>query len=425
MSLGLPAEKFLVVQNGARHDYAIPAALHRAGALSAIYTDFVSSSLEGSILKALSGFGSASASAFARRVPPSELEPIISSWSALFVARAAARKLIPSGRVRNAAEIVLENARQAYLRSKKFGEATHLYSMLGEPGAFLNYAKREGLFVISDVYIALSADEIVAKECALYPDWADTDLTNIPRRDPAWVNRLMLDSSHLLVCPSEFVRNDLIENFGVDPASTVLAPYAVNPKWLDLETIPDRGRVLFAGSANVRKGIHYLAGAANALQGRCRVRIAGSVSDKVRDHPDAAELEFLGHLGQAEMAQEFARADVFVLPSLAEGSASVTAEALGAGVPVVTTKAAGSIVRDGIDGIVVPERDSGAIADAVWSIVSDRKRREVMSRAARHRAQQFGWDGFVETVRAAARQIEEGAPLCGASNPARSHRKAS
>ena len=48
---------------------------------------------------------------------------------------------------------------------------------------------------------------------------------------------------------------------------------------------------------------------------------------------------------------------MFVLPSLAEGSAEVTYEAIAAGVPVVTTRAAGSVVRDGIEGRIVPERD--------------------------------------------------------------------
>ncbi|WP_394729434.1 glycosyltransferase family 4 protein [Altererythrobacter sp. GH1-8] len=280
---------------------------------------------------------------------------------------------------------------------------------------------------MSDVYIALSADAIVAAECALHPSWSDDALIAQPLHKPAWVNRVMLQESQLLVCPSEFVRDDLVENYGIEPARTVVAPYAVNPKWLLLETEPERGRILFAGSANLRKGIHYLAGAANIMQGDCRVRVAGGVSDKVRFHPDASALEFLGHLGQRELAHEFARADVFVLPSLAEGSASVTAEALGAGIPVVTTRAAGSIVRNGIDGIIVPERNSEAIADAVRSIVLDRERRKEMSRAARHRAQQFGWDGFVETVLSAVRHVEKGAPFYDAFSSAKlpAHRKAS
>ena len=125
----------------------------------------------------------------------------------------------------------------------------------------------------------------------------------------------------------------------------------------------------------------------------------------MRRHPEACNLTFLGHLGPAEMAEEFARADVFAFPSLAEGSASVTAEALGAGVPVVTTKAAGSIVRDGVDGLIVPERNPEALAEAVRSIVEDRDMRAAMSRAARERAQAFTWDGFAHDVIAATVRV--------------------
>jgi glycosyltransferase involved in cell wall biosynthesis len=183
-----------------------------------------------------------------------------------------------------------------------------------------------------------------------------------------------------------------------------VVPYAVTPSWLELNCAPEIGRLLFAGSANVRKGIHYLARAATLLKGHCSVVVAGNVSETVLRHPAASDLIFLGHLSKSEMALEFARADVFVLPSLAEGSASVTAEALGAGLPVVTTQAAGSIVRDGIDGIIVPERDPHAVVEAVLSIVHDRDKRNAMGLAARERAQAFTWDAFADKVIEATRR---------------------
>ena len=49
-----------------------------------------------------------------------------------------------------------------------------------------------------------------------------------------------------------------------------------------------------------------------------------------------------------------ASADVFVFPSLFEGSAVVTYEALAAGLPSVVTPSAGSVVRDGVEGFIVP-----------------------------------------------------------------------
>jgi len=84
-------------------------------------------------------------------------------------------------------------------------------------------------------------------------------------------------------------------------------------------------------------------------------------------------LKFLGRIPRAQIAGEFAAADLLVLPSLAEGSAETTYEALACGVPVVTTLEAGSVVRDGIDGRIVPSRDPVALADAIAEIVEDRQ----------------------------------------------------
>ena len=159
---------------------------------------------------------------------------------------------------------------------------------------------------------------------------------------------------------------------------------------------PEPGRVLFAGTADLRKGIHYLAMAAERLRARrrYRFRVAGHTAPEVASQPLCSGLELLGRVPRTEVNREFAEADLLALPSIAEGSAGVIYEALGAGLPVVTTRAAGSIVRDGIEGIIVPERDPEALANAIESIVEDRPRRERMGAAARERAREFTVEKF-------------------------------
>jgi glycosyltransferase involved in cell wall biosynthesis len=150
--------------------------------------------------------------------------------------------------------------------------------------------------------------------------------------------------------------------------------------------------VLFAGSANLRKGIPYLAEAARLIASRdpdFKFVVAGEVTETVRARPEAKFLQFLGPLNRERMAEEFARADVFCLPSLAEGSATVIFEALANSVPVVTTSLSGSVVADGIEGLIVPQRSGEAIADAVQRIVGNRKLRAQMSTAARLTAARY------------------------------------
>ncbi len=385
--------RILVIQNGARHAYQVPLAFERAGALSGVYTDMVATKGIGWALRTPAKLNLALERALSRRIPPPEISNKVSPNDIAFVAGHVVGKLFGP----RAGYAAYNHVSPVSMWSKGFGDATHIYSMFGEGGTFVELAKSRGLGIIGDVYIAISSDEIVAEETALYPDWADEMPTIKTMAERIEKNRVLLTLSDHLICPSPFVQQDLIAH-GVAREKIILAPYAVSPRWLNLENETEPGRVLFAGTAIIRKGIHTLALAAKLLEGRCRFVVAGRVSTKVRNHPDASALSFLGHLGPNEMADEFARADVFAFPSLAEGSAGVTGEALGAGLPVVTTLEAGAIVRDGIDGHIIPARDPQRLAEAIASIVEDREMRSQMSRAARERAQDYDWDRFARSV---------------------------
>jgi glycosyltransferase involved in cell wall biosynthesis len=89
--------------------------------------------------------------------------------------------------------------------------------------------------------------------------------------------------------------------------------------------------------------------------------------------------------------EEFRCADIFVLPTLAEGMALVHLEAMACGVPVITTPHCGSAVRDGVDGFIVPIRDANALADRIEQLTMDRSLRHDLSSAARDRAKNYTW----------------------------------
>ncbi len=98
-----------------------------------------------------------------------------------------------------------------------------------------------------------------------------------------------------------------------------------------------------------------------------------------------------------------ARADVFVFPSLFEGSAVVTYEALACGLPSIVTPSAGSVVRDGIEGFVVPPGEVEPLAIAMERLGSEPDLRRELSRDARAGAEAFDWPRYhaaiVESIR--------------------------
>jgi alpha-maltose-1-phosphate synthase len=87
-----------------------------------------------------------------------------------------------------------------------------------------------------------------------------------------------------------------------------------------------------------------------------------------------------------------------VFPSLFEGSAVVTYEALASGLPCVVTAEAGSVVRDGLEGFVVGARDVAALAARMGALGRDRDLRARMAGAARARALAFDWPRYHRAI---------------------------
>jgi glycosyltransferase involved in cell wall biosynthesis len=86
-----------------------------------------------------------------------------------------------------------------------------------------------------------------------------------------------------------------------------------------------------------------------------------------------------------------ARADVFALTSHYEGFGNVLVEAMACGVPVVVTSSPGplEIVRDNVDGVIVPEHTPSAVAQALESLLTDDRRRASMGAAAKEASARF------------------------------------
>jgi glycosyltransferase involved in cell wall biosynthesis len=389
--------KFIVAQIGARRGYAVPAILEQHGLLERFYTDLAGNVGLGRILSALPFVNSR-----VRRLMGRQLPETIRARTVTFTPFCLSRPM----RKGNPEKIFRTSLRWSnelgnLMASRGFGEATHLYSMLGECAPLLIAAREHGLRVVIEIYILLSAERILAEERKQFPGWDDAAPDYSAIRREMGLNDLPLAPDDFALCPSEAVRNDLVANFGVKPERCAVVPYGMNREWLKAPAEPVRGRVLFAGTADLRKGIHYFAMAAERLLDSGKTfefRVAGNVQPRVAAQSICRRLNFLGRVPRTEIAREFTTADVLVLPSLAEGSAEVTYEALACGLPVITTKAAGSVVRDGVEGRIVPERDPMALAEAIREVVEDRNKRDRMAHAARERARDYTWEKYGERL---------------------------
>ena len=166
--------------------------------------------------------------------------------------------------------------------------------------------------------------------------------------------------------------------------------------------------VVFAAGRLVRKkGFEYLIDALPRLDPGVRLVLAGrgDLDGELRDRAAAAgvadRVRFLGDVSQDDVAAWLAAADIAVVPSVRDDSGNVDGlpntvlEALASGTPVVATPAGGigTVIDNGQNGLIVPEKDAAALAAAVATLVADRARGERLGAAARARvAARFGWE---------------------------------
>jgi D-inositol-3-phosphate glycosyltransferase len=175
--------------------------------------------------------------------------------------------------------------------------------------------------------------------------------------------------------------------------------------------------LLFAGRLQSLKGADLALAALDELRhrgGDHRLVVVGGPSGAgggafadalhARAHRDVlnGRVTFVAPQPHELLSTYYRAADACLVPSWAESFGLVALEASACGTPVVASKVGGlsALVEDGVNGVLVSERDPGAWADAVEWVTSDPLRATRLSTGAVLRAQSFTW-------RAAAKQLED------------------
>jgi glycosyltransferase involved in cell wall biosynthesis len=400
----------VVSQMGARMHYAVPRILHEAGALERLYTDICAVQGFPRLLHTLPrDWQPNPLRRLLGRVPAGLPRSRIRSFPAM-----GAWQVMERMRARDQAEetrLALLEARafsRAVVRAG-FGRAVGFYGIAGECLEQLHAARARGLWTVVEQIIAPRdmVERLVAGEAARFPDWGQA------RFDPhAWAfaqrERREWEAADLIVCPSEFVRAGIIAEGG--PAEKcVTVPYGIDVQRFSAPARQYGGRlrVLTVGAVGLRKGSPYVVEAARRLGDVAEFRMIGGLAGLPKDFEKPDNLQLLGTVPRAEMAAQFAWGHVFLLPSACEGSATVTYEALAAGLPVITTPNAGSVVEDSVSGFIVPLGDVDAIVSALRRLVDAREMHGAMARAAIARAADFDLAAYGRRLLAALAPLRQ------------------
>ncbi len=177
----------------------------------------------------------------------------------------------------------------------------------------------------------------------------------------------------LIVMPSQFVKQTFLDE-GVPEEKLIVNPYGVDPSlWSEAARNHTRrtdGRIVFIYGAGLtlRKGAHHLINAwKTAALKDAELWICGGgdlpLDRLCGDIPPTVKM--LGFKTHVQMRDLYREAHVYVLPSMMEGLARSCIEAMAAGLPLIITRETGAtdVMRDGVEGWVVPCRNSDALRD--------------------------------------------------------------
>jgi len=211
------------------------------------------------------------------------------------------------------------------------------------------------------------------------------------------------DSAQYLILESDFTR-DTFRASGIGEEKLLVVPSGVDTNRFVPPPRREAGpfRAIFVGAIGVRKGVRYVLEAWSDLDLKdAELLLVGNVLDDMRSLLSkylgrSKTVRVAGFAG--DLVRFYQDASVFVFPSLSEGSAKVTYEAMACGLPVIVTPNAGSVARDGEHGIVVPVRDKEALERAILSLYENRDLREELGAKGRKHIERYTWENHRKTL---------------------------
>jgi len=273
-------------------------------------------------------------------------------------------------------------------------------------------SKRMPVINVSDATHAL----MVGTYYGVYGYMSDRETAFKHRADRAAIHSLHASFS------SQWAADSAVRDYGGDPANMSVVLWGCN-----LEDVPreqarltaneDRCRLLFVAGQWKRKGGDVVLEAARLLTERGIPVSVDLVGVKPEDpFPQGVGVTYHGRLGKedavqlARMQELYRQASLFVLPTKQDCTPMVFAEAAMFGTPAITADVGGvaSVVRDGENGIVLPEgADAAAYADTIAGLWSDRARYQALRRSTRDTYEaRLNWTAWARAMVGIVRDLE-------------------
>lgn len=224
-----------------------------------------------------------------------------------------------------------------------------------------------------------------------------------------WNRRIINDiESDLLHCryflaASSVVKESLLY-CGIKPEQIKILPYGVDvEKFTPIKSTKkhDKLTLIFVGQLNRRKGLHHLLHCARELSEKLDIIIVGGINptfDLYKEYKDDSNITFTGFVDRDLLKEHYANADVFVLPSLAEGMSLAGLEAMAFGMPILCSDHSGinDLVEDGVNGYVFQTGNIEDLKNKICWFVKNKEKCITMGKRSREIAMEHTWERYYD-----------------------------
>ena len=279
----------------------------------------------------------------------------------------------------------------------------HVRSGAGQGGAIAK-AKKANMVVVADHSIAhpRSMKKYLIEEYNRFNQPYDMDPDS---RFWGLVEQDCIDADYVVV-NSDFVKQTFIDN-GFLPEKVKVIYLGVREDFVAVKTnwaiAPAQpAHLLFIGSFGFRKGARLLIESVRILNERGAnvvLDIIGPIDGiDVSDIP--GNIKFHGSFVYEELINFLKISDIYVFPTFAEGSSRAVMEAMGAGIPVITTLNCGVPITHDVTGIIIPTNDSVQLANEVERLINNEPlRKSIGANASALIKENYTWDIYAETMK--------------------------
>ncbi len=206
-----------------------------------------------------------------------------------------------------------------------------------------------------------------------------------------------------IISPSIFVKYEL-EKIGVDTKKIIVIPFGTDVKNIESKIFSknyekDGIDFVFAGNINKRKGVDFLLEAWNDDVFRNdRLHLCGRLYPEVEQLIKKYNLKNIITPGFINTRKYFTKCDVYVFPSLLEGSSKSIYEAMSASLPCIVTPNSGSVIEDCKDGFIIDVANSNQIKDKMMFFKKNPNMIETMGKIAKENIYKYTWDNYSKNV---------------------------